>query len=306
MRPLLDICICTCKRPEQLRRALRSLAELELPADADVAVTVVDNDPEDRAGQAVVESLTNDFPLQVLYALEERRGIPFARNRCIQEAQSKGANYLIFIDDDEWVARDWLVQLFQYAQELGGSAVVNGSVVRELPESAPAYYAKFFSRRRRQTGDRLTYCATNNVLIPMTVIRELGLSFDERDPFGGGEDVLFFTELNAKGGEIVHCVEAKVFESVPESRANLRWLSRRKYSAGITLAKQKLLSGRSRFGILMSALFQLLIAGVACLLGGVFGGRRLGSRPWLRLCRSVGMACGVFGARSDFYRIVDC
>lgn len=306
MRPLLDICICTCKRPEQLRVALRSLAELELPADADVTVTVVDNDPENQEGQAVVEAFVADSPFPILYALEERRGIPFARNRCIQEAQAKGADYLVFIDDDEWVARDWLVRLFRYSQQLGGNSVVNGSVVRQLPDSVPAYYDNFFSRRKRQTGDRLTYCATNNVLIPMKMIREFSLSFDERDPFGGGEDVLFFSELNAKGGDIVHCVEAKVFEAVPISRANLRWLSRRKYSAGITLAKQKLLSGRSRPGIFLSAIFQLLTAGVLCLFGLVFGGVRLGSRPWLRFCRSVGMASGVFGARSDFYRVVDC
>ncbi|WP_020414297.1 glycosyltransferase family 2 protein [Microbulbifer variabilis] len=306
MRPLLDICICTCKRPEQLRVALQSLAELDLPADADVSVTVVDNDPEEQGGKAVVESFATDSSLPILYVLEERRGIPIARNRCIQEAQGKNADYLIFIDDDEWVARDWLVKLFRFAQELGGNTVVNGSVIRELPDSVPTYYSRYFSRRKRQTGDHLTYCATNNVLIPMKIIREFSLSFDERDPFGGGEDVLFFSELHTKGGDIIHCAEAKVFEPVPISRANLRWLSRRKYSAGITLAKQKLQSGRSRLGILLSAIFQLMVAGVLCLFGLVFGGLRLGSRPWLRLCRSVGMACGVFGARSDFYRVVDC
>ncbi|WP_299944266.1 glycosyltransferase family 2 protein [uncultured Microbulbifer sp.] len=306
MPSLLDICICTCKRPNQLRGALQSLAVLQLPPDAAVTVTVVDNDPDGREGAQLVESLADGFPLPILCVLEERRGIPYARNRCIREAQRKGADYLVFIDDDEWVARDWLIRLFGYAQAIGGHSVVSGSVVRQLPDSVPEFYSGFFSRKRRETGDRLNYCATNNVLVPMQAIRALGLRFDERDPFGGGEDVLFFTEYSARGGEIVHCVEARVYEAVPECRANMRWLSRRKYSAGITLAKQKRASGRSHFSILMSAVFQFLMAGVSCILGLVLGGRRLGSRPWLRLCRSVGMACGVFGARSDFYRIVDC
>ncbi|MEW5248368.1 glycosyltransferase family 2 protein [Microbulbifer discodermiae] len=304
LQPLLCVCVCTCKRPKSLRGALQSLGALQLPPDVRVAVTVVDNDPEGQAGRAVVESLAGEFPLPLECILEPRRGIPYARNRCIHAASAKNADYLIFIDDDEWVAPDWLTRLYGYARFLGGSAVVSGSVISQLPAAAPEYYSMFFSRRRRKTGERLTYCATNNVLVPMGIVEELGLRFDERDPFAGGEDVMFFTEASTKGVEIVHCAEATVYEAVPVGRANLRWLSRRKFSVGVTLAKQKLVCGRSRAGVLASALFQLLTA-CASLPFAMVTGRRLGSRAWLRLCRSTGMACGVFGVRPQFYRVVE-
>ncbi|WP_237067562.1 glycosyltransferase family 2 protein [Microbulbifer guangxiensis] len=299
MQPLLDICICTCQRPGELGRALESLAHVDLPDAVRVSVTVVDNDPGQSA-LSVVRGLENSFPLPICYAAEPRRGIPFARNRCLDEAQAKGADYLVFIDDDEWVAADWLQKLYSFARGAGGGAVVCGSVISLLPTSAPDYYNMFFSRKRRRTGERLPYCATNNVLIPLAEVRRLGLRFDESRPFAGGEDVMFFTAASLQGVAIFHCAEAVVYEDIPESRANLHWLARRKYSVGITLAQQKLAGGRGRVDVLASALLQLFMASAVCILS--LAVRRQRERAWLRACRSAGMACGVFGAESQFYR----
>ena len=299
MRPLLDICICTCRRPELLRRALTSLSALELPDSVRVSVTVVDNDAAQSARPAVRE-LEDGFPHPLTYAVEQQPGIPFARNRCLDEAYAKGADYLVFIDDDEWVAGDWLQKLYGFARDAGDAAVVCGSVISLLPAAAPDYFSMFFSRKRRRTGERLPYCATNNVIMPLAEIRKLGLRFDEERPFAGGEDVLFFTQMALGGIPIFHCAEAVVFEDVPESRANLSWLARRKYSVGITQARQKLLAGRSRAGVLASALVQLLAASLMCVLGAAVSRQR--SRAWLRACRSAGMACGVLGLESQFYR----
>ncbi|WP_444918392.1 glycosyltransferase family 2 protein [Microbulbifer sp. JMSA003] len=303
--PLLVICVCTYQRPERLRSSLRSLANLRLPLAVNVAVLVVDNDSDVQAGRKVVAEISEGFPLPLHCAVEKQRGIPCARNRSIDELESMGADYLVFIDDDEWVEADWLIQLYTYAQKLGGNSVVCGSVIRRWPDSAPAYYSNIFYRQKRKTGEELSYCATSNVLIPMSNIRSLGLRFNEQDPLGAGTDVIFFTELSAQGGKIVYCLEARVYEAVPESRANMRWLSRRKFSAGITLAKHKIAKGRGHTSIFVSALGQLLISSIGCILGLIFGGKRLGSGPWLRACRSAGMACGVFGVRSEFYRVVD-
>ena len=303
MQTQLDICICTCRRPEQLHRALSSLGEIQLPEGTRVSVTIVDNDPAQQ-GEPVVESLSSSFPLPIHYCFEPSRGIPFARNRCLDEAQAKGADYLIFIDDDEWVQPDWLVRLYEYARELGGGTVVCGTVISELPASAPDYFSMFFSRKKRRTGERLPYCATNNVLIPLAEVRRLGLRFDEKRPFAGGEDVMFFTEATTRGVSIFHCAEAVVYEDVPESRATIRWLSQRKYSVGITLAKQKLFAGRTRSGIFVSAVAQLVLASLVCGLT-LFGSGRMRSRSWLRMCRSAGIACGVFGGESQFYRVAE-
>ncbi|WHI45305.1 glycosyltransferase [Microbulbifer sp. VAAF005] len=199
MHPLLVICICTYQRPERLRNSLQSLAKLQLPSDLNVAALIVDNDSDAQAGRKVVDELSESFPFPLNCAVEEQRGIPCARNRCIDELNNMGADYLVFIDDDEWVEADWLIQLYDYSQKLGGNSVVCGSVIRRWPDSVPAYYSHIFYRQKRKTGEELNYCATSNVLIPMSSIRSLSLRFNEQDPLGAGTDVIFFTEYKAKG-----------------------------------------------------------------------------------------------------------
>ncbi|GAA5525160.1 hypothetical protein Maes01_01725 [Microbulbifer aestuariivivens] len=299
LQPLLDICICTCRRPEQLRRTLMSLSRMNLPDAVGLSVTVVDNDSSQGASRTV-EDLQATFPFPIRYVVESRPGIPLARNRCLDEAKAKGVDYLVFIDDDEWVDSGWLVNLYSYAQKVGGNSVVSGPVISCLPVSSPEYYQVFFCRKKGTTGELMPYCATNNVLIPSFLYSEMGLRFDERNPYAGGTDVMFFTEARSRGVEIRRCVEAVVYEDVPEHRATLTWLSKRKYSVGITLARQKLYAGRNRSQLMGSAVTQFVVASLTLLVGLPF--RRLRTRSWLRACRSAGMACGVLGAESQFYR----
>lgn len=50
----------------------------------------------------------------VYYEIEKGRGIPFARNNVLRRAKSLAITELIFIDDDETVDIDWLVNLWNY------------------------------------------------------------------------------------------------------------------------------------------------------------------------------------------------
>jgi len=301
---LIDICICSCQRPAPLDAALASLAHMQIPAGVQVVVTVVDNDPAGSAAQ-VVDGRAREFPLPLHYVSEPRRGIPVARNRGVAEALGRGADFLVFIDDDEWVEPDWLVKLYGYAVELGGDKVVSGHVIADVPVGTPALMAEFFQRKTCVTGERQEYCATNNVLIPIAVVRDLGLRFDEARLFAGGEDTLFFTEVTARGVEIVSCAEAVVHETIPPSRVSTRWQARRKYAAGTTQAAQKIACGRSRLRIFASGAAQILISSFKSCLFLLLGRRDESYRSWLKICRSAGMAAGVFGARVDFYKVVD-
>lgn len=300
----ISICICSCQRPEPLRTALSSLAHIQVPPGTQTTVTVVDNDPA-RSAEPVVAELISSFPLPLDYCLEPRRGIPFARNMCIQEAHRLEADYLVFIDDDEWVEADWLIQLYGYACSVGGTAIISGKVVSQLPPDADPNLSNFFKRKHYSTGERRRYCATNNVLIPITVTRDHGLRFDEGRPFAGGEDTLFFTEATARGFDILSCAEAVVYEGIPANRLSLRWLSRRKYTVGITQAVQKEITGQPRMRIIISGIVQLLAALPMSLVFFLLGQKLKCYRSWLKACRSAGIIGGVLGAEASFYRVID-
>jgi len=284
---------------------LESLAAIQVTA-LEVSIVVIDNDQQ-RSAEALVASLAPQFPFPLYYACEEKRGIPCARNRAIRQVEDLGSDYLVFIDDDEWVEPDWLEKLFSLCTEMGGSVVVSGGVVSELPATTPAHIAALFNTRLQNhiRGKQVEACATNNVLVPMALIRQHALKFDESKPLAGGTDIIFFKEATSKGVRIVKCPEALVHEIIPESRTRLGWLSKRKYRAGITEAWRKQQNGRSAFAVFVSATFQVVVLMFKALFSVLIGNRIARNQSWLKACRAVGVAAGVLGFKVDSYRTID-
>lgn len=300
----INIALCTCMRPTLLGKCLDSLARMVIPDDSQVFVTVIDNDVNQTA-QCVVDSFKHGFPLSLKYVVEDRRGIPVARNKAIAESHDLNADYLVFIDDDEWVDESWLVKLLAYALSVGGKAVISGAVKSELPANTPAYMREIFRDKDRKTGAVLSSCATNNVLIPSYVTKEMGLRFDESRPLAGGTDTLFFCEAVSRGVSIYKCAEAFVSEDVPASRLSLRWLSKRKYRVGITLAWRKRRNGRAISGIVLSSFAQLVLNGLLAVVATLLFQKMIMVKAVMKASRAAGTLSGVFGVEVDSYQTID-
>ncbi|RLU01364.1 glycosyltransferase family 2 protein [Ketobacter sp.] len=300
----INICVCTFQRVALLAQCLNSLTEMRLPENTTVTVTVVDNDVNGSA-KSTVERLFSKFPLALHYKIEPKRGIPCARNSAIVETLRMGSDYLIFIDDDEWVERDWLVSLLDYSRSLGGGVVVHGRVISELPVGLPPEISGLFGKKARPTGLKLSACATDNVLIPAIVYRDLGLKFDETYPLAGGTDTKYFVEAVSRGIEIYQCAEAVVHEHIPQSRTSLRWLAKRKYRAGITDAWRKKKMGANNLRILLSSLLKIILALLKLVVCAILGRKLNRNQAWLKLSKSVGQIAGLFGRSIDSYRTVD-
>ncbi len=215
-------------RPEQLRRCLRGLTELDHP---DYEVIVVDNRP---AGAAPVELAG------VRVVREPRPGISAARNRGLAEAT--GA-IVAFTDDDVEVDRRWLRALGERFARAPEVAAVSGLVVpAELETPAQIFFeqsgsgldrgyaaltferAGRFQIRRRDLEDGSQRVHSlyemgelglgSNMAFRTSVLRDAG-GFDEAlgtgTPTRGGEDLAVLVELLTAGyrlayepGAIVH------------------------------------------------------------------------------------------------------
>lgn len=302
--PCINIAICSCQRPRLLAKALASIAKMALPDSAQVIVSVIDNDPEQSAAR-VCDEWRDKLGPALHYEAEPRRGIPIARNRAIDVALHLNADYLVFIDDDEWVEELWLCELYRYALELGGRAVVHGAVIPELPPGSPAYMAEIFFEKGRPTGTVLGSCATNNVLIPMALINELDLRFDESRPLAGGTDTLFFCAAVERGAKIYECAQARVHEEIPPVRMTSRWLAKRKYRAGITLAWRKRVAGRGRGSLVFSAVGQILVNGLLMAINALLLRRAGYYKALMKASRNVGVLSGVAGAKADSYKNIE-
>jgi succinoglycan biosynthesis protein ExoM len=239
------ICIATCNRNDMLVRCLKSLIPaFNNVADYKVLVVVVDNNDSPSAQQEAL-AFRNDF--EIIYQWEPRPGIPFARNRCLDIALKNGADFIAFIDDDEWVERGWLSELLAAADQ-DSVDVVSGVVLQQFGNKQKV-------KRRLPSGTRRDRAETDNVIMKKWLAESL--SFDEDFAQTGGSDTLFFRQAYEAGAVILASDSAIVYEEFPEERQNLTWRLQRHFRFGLMhcLTEKKIRNGRSRSFLLVRGVF---------------------------------------------------
>jgi glycosyltransferase involved in cell wall biosynthesis len=261
--------------------------------------------------------------------VEPRRGIPFARNTAVARALGEGADFIAFIDDDEVPEPSWLDELL-HVQRLYRVDVVMGPVLAHFTAPVAPWVEKggFFHSLRHPTGHPMEWGWTSNVLVRSEVFEKMGKLFDERFALSGGSDRHFFERVRRAGHRMVWADEALVREWVPESRASLGWLLRRRYRLGNTYSTISVgfePSARTRAGLAADAcrytarslarLLWRLPRSLAVKRRPLDEVRRMRSpikvtrpirlvRPLLRASYAVGMLWGALGGRYEEYRRV--
>jgi len=200
-----------------LERCLLSLDEQRVPPDVQMSVFVVDNDPAGGALNVVTDYM-RVAPFSVRYVHEPRRGIAIARNAALDAAIGASADWIAFIDDDEWADPDWIAALM--APEYRHTPILLGAVIHESPDPAP-----FWLTGRRQAGgvkgkegELRKTGTTGNVRLSAELIRS-GFRFDEGLRLMGGEDNELFTRARKAGFEIRRTLKAIVTEAAHPDRA---------------------------------------------------------------------------------------
>lgn len=228
----IEVCVATYRRPALLARLLQSLHDQQLPEGTDLAVIVVDNDPEQSAGATVQAAIDRGWPVR--YFTQPEKNISLTRNVAVAQAT---ADLIAFIDDDETAPPRWLAHLLRTLQTTEAAAVI-GPVQGELPPDAPAWVRSggFFDAQVQATGSQSLRGTTNNALVRRRLIPDPQHAFDPAYGLTGGEDTDFFERLKTRGGRLVWCQEALVTEDVPPDRATLRWILRRDFRSGQSFA----------------------------------------------------------------------
>jgi succinoglycan biosynthesis protein ExoM len=210
--------------------AIGSIAKhSELP-NLKVRILVIDNDSEPRARNIVTE-FRNRTAIHVEYKHVPGQNISTARNAGLDAATTP---WLVFVDDDEYASTNWLAELV--ASRDGANAVF-GPCEAIYGDGTPNWIRQgdYHSNRITERG-RITTGYTSNVLIDMAFVRRHGLRFDPELGRTGGEDTMFFHAMHRQGGVLKYAPNAVVYERVIPSRANVRWVVRRRYRAGQTRA----------------------------------------------------------------------
>lgn len=235
MKPVIDVCIATYKRPEGLARLLASLATQETMGEFTFVIHVADNDAA-RSAESLVDSFRAGG-LDVTYDVEPRQNISLARNKSLEPARG---DFVAITDDDLYAEPDWLLRHLQTSRRFGAD-VLHGPVLPHFLPGTPAHIrtCRVFVRPDMESGSTEGYVFTAaNSFFRRSLIDGIDAPFDATLGRTGGEDTRFFNALRDRGCRMMWCHEAVIQSDVPAERARLRWIARRRFRSG-TLTRLK-------------------------------------------------------------------
>ena len=301
----INVCVCTYLRTAHLKKCLISLINQNTPKDASYAITVIDND-KNQSAESIVSDLKTQSEVTIRYVCEQQKGIPFARNRALDESLKLNFDYIAFIDDDEYASCSWLSTLFTYLSSYSDPVVIHGRVVPRFPEDTPRHMCDSYStKKERRTGTKLNTCATNNVIFPTIILKKLKLHFDISAPFAGGTDTKFFFEVNKQGVLIYECAEAIVYETVFPNRLKMSWIMHRKYRTGITTAWVRMREGRTKSRLIVRAICKIFSHTTLGCFNFVCFNFKNRNKHFFKVAKYVGILAGVKGIKVESYKNVD-
>ncbi|MCL5041537.1 MAG: glycosyltransferase family 2 protein [Gammaproteobacteria bacterium] len=288
---VVSICIATCDRNKMLQRCLESVATAKKSKDYDYVVIVIDNNSVASA-EFVVSSFSSR--LNIVYEWEPTPGIPFARNRALKCALGVASDFIIFIDDDEWVESDWLLNLVSCVDKEGVD-VVSGMVNQVCNGVARA-------KTVLKDGAIRDRAETDNVIFKSWIAEKI--SFDEGFSQTGGSDTLFFRTAVEMGAKIKFCSTAVVTEELPENRQRFKWRLQRQFRYGLMHCKikRKLSDGASPVFLICRALLILPLGVLEAVVKLLFRGVEGAKEGLDRSMRGLGSLCYFLGIRYSEYK----
>ena len=224
--PSVTVVVCTRNRADGLRRALNSLARLDVRG-LRAEVLVVDNGSTDRTA-AVVREVAAVSPIPVRRVFEPTPGVAIARQRGVR---ASGGDWIASFDDDQLAEPDWLRALFALVQETG-ARFVGGRVELDLPPAHRERDLAPFTRMLLGASvempdvrryDRKTTPGAGNMMAHREVFERVG-PFDPA--LDRGEDTDFYMRAAAAGFVVWYTPHAVVRHCIPADRMGDGYLYR--------------------------------------------------------------------------------
>ena len=302
----ITVAVITCRRPLWLKRLLVGLSTQKVNENVELDILVVDNASDTETKEAV-ESVKPQCPFPIHYDVEEKPGIVFARNKCVDLFLASQSDYLIFIDDDEWPQSPTWAQTLLNSAESNDVDVVTSHVISVGEPGTPEWAIKLIYGRNPYTqGQKIDVFYTNNLLLSRNILTTIHPAFDDRFAMTGASDYHFALKSKLKGFECVY-VDAPVEEEFPKSRATIKWFTRRGFRSGIGYTRSHLFEEPTAKVIIrclaMSAV--RFVRGIGyLLLGAITFNKQTFVDGLFRLCSSYGTIAGFFGVKHEEYKVI--
>ena len=277
MLPHLSIIICTYNRQKFIRECLACVARQTLATELWEAI-IVDNNSTDETAAIVNSFITQNAALPFRYVFEGNKGLSFARNRGIAEAQ---AGIITFIDDDAEAVPEFAATLLSFMEQHPNASGLGGRVLPKYSESSePAwmnkYLAGFIGRvdhgeTIRIFSGTMKYPIGCNMTYRKTYLLQAG-GFNNQLTFRGDDKHIYYA-VSKLNNNIFYLHNALVYHNIDAARlefANFKKLFlksgneekiRVKTEKGEIALVQKLLEYIAKFGFSLALWIVFLVKG---------------------------------------------
>lgn len=280
-------------------KLLDSLSKIQIPSNTNIRIIVVENDLEPYSEQIVSQS-SSECKIEINYFLETRRGISFARNRAVKEAQL--TDFCCFVDDDQIVTKNWLVELLKCQKEFNADGVW-GPNPPIFSSFVPPYVIQFHSPKSYKYGANVTHAFTNCLLLRKEYIDKIEGPFDERLNFTGGEDICLTTQISKLGGNIRYNPHAIANEIIPKDRTTINYIAKRCIrNSNTAYLVQSILDNNVNKSKIAFRLSLRLGLGLLIFFPFLLFGKSNRLRGLIKICNALGGFSFILFKENKFYR----
>ena len=225
------ICIPTYNRNESLIDCLTSIKKLKNNNSFKIKVLIVDNSINNNSHE-IIKRLNKKPIIKIYQAHEKKRGIVFARNKCLQISRKLKPDYVAFIDDDCTIDKNWLKNIFKLLNKINADVITGPQLYKGQNENNSMF---LFEKKYKKKLLKVNWAASNNVFFKFNILRqEKNIKFDKNlNKFGIGEDQLFFSIINKIGYKIYWSQNVIVTEKIHQHRTSINWVKERSKRLGI-------------------------------------------------------------------------
>lgn len=235
----ISIIVCTYNRDKYIYETLARIVQNTFPKEL-FEIILINNNSTDRTEEEC-KLFKSDFPqINFHYYIETSQGLSYARNRGIREAKGKT---LVFLDDDSFVGKDYLHNLYTQLQTHPDMSAFGGKIT-PLYESGrtPCWISKWsyswvsaidkgnqvslFEGKSYPIGANMGF---KKECFDFAMFNtDLGRS---KGNLMGGEEKDIFNALKARKLQIYYFPDIEVHHVIPEQRTTKTYI--RKLALGI-------------------------------------------------------------------------
>lgn len=303
-KTIISVVIATYKRPDSLRRTLKSLLNCKVSGDFEYEVIVADNNSKDQT-EKVVEELMPSFNGRLKYVFEAKQGKNIALNTAINISVGE---VIAMTDDDCLVDKDWLVQVYHSTHKYPVD-ILGGKVFPVFDKPVPDWIDmtdKIFHGPLVHFNLGENYIDSRHKLIlppgaNMIIRRSSYDKFNGFEPGTRAQDTEICYSWNKKGAQIGYAPELIVHHITPDSRLNKDYFRRWQFLSGKNSAyifKDEYKDSKRNVGGVPLWVYRRLLKSFWRYIKEFFSNKRLANELWIRF--HLGEIEGIKGQKISF------